>query len=170
MSAFIHCSVVGVVSMYPQVWKTIQSTFVSCVLNHHDVNGILYDGRFDGRCLCNCSLCDPVYQLDVVELQLSLLLILPLMMMMLLIVPPPLLLHQPSPPSPRLSPPPSPRLVVEEEAVAGVGACAFAVAVAVSVAVSGAVAGEGARALAMAMVEMTPLYTGNGHCLVYSTL
>ena len=66
MSTFIHCSVVGVVSVYPQIWKIIPSAFVSCVLNHYDVNDILYDGRLDGRCLCNCSLSVPIYQLDVV--------------------------------------------------------------------------------------------------------
>ena len=67
MSTFIHCSVVGVVSVYPQVWKVIQSPFVSCVLNHHDANVVLYDGRLDGRCLCDCSLCVPMYQFDVVS-------------------------------------------------------------------------------------------------------
>ena len=36
-------------------------------LNHHDVNVVLYDGRLDGRCLCDCSLCVPMYQFDVVS-------------------------------------------------------------------------------------------------------
>ena len=31
MSTVIHCSMVGVVSVYPQIRKNIQSVFVSCV-------------------------------------------------------------------------------------------------------------------------------------------
>ena len=57
---------VGVLSVYPQIGKIIQSAFVSCVLNHHDVKVILYDSRLDGRGLCNGSLCVPMYKLDVV--------------------------------------------------------------------------------------------------------
>ena len=32
MSFFIHCSMVGVVSVYPQIRKIIQSAFVSCII------------------------------------------------------------------------------------------------------------------------------------------
>ena len=32
MSSFIHCSMVGVVSVYPQIRKIIQSAFVSCII------------------------------------------------------------------------------------------------------------------------------------------
>ena len=65
MSTFIHFSMVCVVAVYPQIRKVIQSAFVSCVLYHHDVKVILYDGGPDCRGLCNCSLCVPMYQLDV---------------------------------------------------------------------------------------------------------
>ena len=66
MSTFLHCSMVGVVPLCPQIGKIIQSALVSCVLNHHDVNVILHNGRLDGRGLCNGALCVPMYQLDVV--------------------------------------------------------------------------------------------------------
>ena len=65
MSTFIHCSMVGVVSVYPQIKKIIQSAFVSCVLYQSDAKVILYDDCLDCRGLCNCSLCVPMYQLDV---------------------------------------------------------------------------------------------------------
>ena len=32
MPTFIHCSMVGLVSMYPQIRKIIQSAFVSCII------------------------------------------------------------------------------------------------------------------------------------------
>ena len=32
MSSFIHCSMVGVVSVYPQIRKIIQLAFVSCII------------------------------------------------------------------------------------------------------------------------------------------
>ena len=66
MSTFIHCSVVGVVPLYPQIGKIIWSAPVSCVLDHHDVNVILHNGRLYSRSLGNGSLCVPMYQLDVV--------------------------------------------------------------------------------------------------------
>ena len=65
MSSFIHCYMVGVVSVYLKIKKIIHSAFVSCVLYPDDVNVILYDGCLDFRGLCNCSLFVPVYQLDV---------------------------------------------------------------------------------------------------------
>ena len=65
MSNFIHCSMVGVVYVYPQIRKIIQSACVPCVLYHHDVKVILYDGFLDCRGLLNCSLCVPMHQLDV---------------------------------------------------------------------------------------------------------
>ena len=49
MSTFLHCSMVGVVSVYPRIRKIIQSAFVSCVMYHHDVKVILYDGCLDCR-------------------------------------------------------------------------------------------------------------------------
>ena len=56
MSTFIHCSKVGVISVYPQIRKIIQSAFVSCDLYHHDVKVIVYDGCVDCRGLfCPCA-------------------------------------------------------------------------------------------------------------------
>ena len=43
MSTFIHCSMIGVVPLYPQIWKIIQSAFVSGVLNHHDIKVLSAD-------------------------------------------------------------------------------------------------------------------------------
>ena len=62
MSTFIHCSVVGVVPLYPKIGKIIWSAPVSCVLDHHDVNIILHNGRLYSRNLGNGSLCVPMYQ------------------------------------------------------------------------------------------------------------
>ena len=41
MFTFIHCSMVGVVPLYPQIRKIIQSAFVSGVLNHHDIQVVV---------------------------------------------------------------------------------------------------------------------------------
>ena len=65
MSSFIYCSMVGVVSVYPQIRKIIQFAFVSCVLYHHDVKVSLYDSGIDCRRHCTCLLCVPMYQLFV---------------------------------------------------------------------------------------------------------
>ena len=63
MSTIIHCSMVSVVSVYIQIMK-IMYAFVSCVLYHHVVKVILYDGCLDCRGLYNSSLYVPIYQLD----------------------------------------------------------------------------------------------------------
>ena len=52
MSTFIHCSMVGVVTMYPQNSMIMQPAFVSCVLYHYDGKVILYDDCLDCRGLC----------------------------------------------------------------------------------------------------------------------
>ena len=68
MSTFINCSMVSVLSVYPHIRKVIQSAFVSCVMYHHDVKVILYDGCLEFRGLCNCSLCVPMYLMWVASL------------------------------------------------------------------------------------------------------